>query len=412
MSRIAKFENSTIMNFIFNNMLHILDNPVRKWLNEPVKVLKAAGVRPGLKVLEVGCGTGYFTIPAAEMMKDSGVLHAFDIHPLAIEKTMEKIKNHSLQNIKLTQQQSPLFATLAKQSCHIIIPHSTKYAPLVRSFLTAPGQNITQLLARQIAITIASQNIEHAFTDLILAGDTQSIDLDTLNQTTGLNTQIADISEIINLNQDMLENCPSLAHPAMAYGAAIAETAKTEKADFREDFAPYQGRKRIMQKALRILSISLTILLIAVGAYFQMKVFKNKNYSKQLETRTASAYSNAMYGRKPPPRVPITSKLTDELRNAKKIQAGLGPGDDNSPPAKLTFILEAVNDISKNTDIKITDISITQKTMRIAGDTNSRKSSLELINTIKKHPKLKKSHENISQKGNRVTFTINLELIN
>jgi demethylmenaquinone methyltransferase/2-methoxy-6-polyprenyl-1,4-benzoquinol methylase len=91
------------MNFIFNNMLHILDNPVRKWLNEPVKVLKAAGVRPGLKVLEVGCGTGYFTIPAAEMMKDSGVLHAFDIHPLAIEKTMEKIKDHSLQNVELTQ---------------------------------------------------------------------------------------------------------------------------------------------------------------------------------------------------------------------------------------------------------------------------------------------------------------------
>jgi hypothetical protein len=334
------------------------------------------------------------------------------LDPILIEPDIVCLARFLRQNIKLTPQQTTLFAILAQKSCYIIIPHSDRYTPLVRSFLIAPGQNITQILARQIPITIASQNFNQPLTDLLLAGDTHSIDPENLTKTTGLKTQIADIAQILGADPAPLEKCPSIAHPAIACGAATAETAKTTKADFREDFAPYQGRKRIMQKALRVLSVSLTILLIAVGAHFQLQVLKNKNYTKRLEKRAAADYSDAMYGRNPPAREPIVSKLQLELLNAKKIQAGLGPGDDNSPPAKLTFILEAVNNVPKNVDLKITDISITQKTMRITGDTNSRQSTLELFNAVKKHPKLKKSHENLSQKGNRDTFIINLELVN
>ena len=355
------------------------------------------------------------TIFTADRQLFTNILTDFQtvgLDPILVEPDIVCLARFLRQNIKLNPQQVPLFAILAQQSCYIIIPHSATHAPLVRSFLTAPGQDLTQLLARQIAITIASQNLDQTFTDLVLAGDTDLINLETLNQTTGMETQVADIAKIINLNPHMLENCPSLAHPAIACGAAIAEITKTEKADFREDSAPYQGRKRIMQKALRILSVSLIILLVAVGAYFQLQVLKNKNYTKRLEKRAADEYSKAMYGRKPPAQEPIVSKLRRELINVEKIQKGLGPGDDNSPPAKLTFILEAVNNVPKNVDIKITDISITQKTMRITGDANSRQSTLAFFNAIKEHKKLKKSHENLSQKGNRDTFIVNLELAN
>lgn len=98
-----KFEDSPIVNFVFEHMLHLLDNPVRRLFNDPVKTLKAAGVRPGLEVLEVGCGTGFFTIPAAEMVGDDGRVHAFDIHPLAVEQTAEKIRDACLRNVKLTK---------------------------------------------------------------------------------------------------------------------------------------------------------------------------------------------------------------------------------------------------------------------------------------------------------------------
>ena len=355
------------------------------------------------------------TIFTAERQLFTNILTDFQtvgLDPVLIEPDIVCLARFLHQNIKLNPNQIPLFAIIAQQSCYIIIPHNTSHAPLVRSFLTATGQDLTQLLARQIAITIASQNLDQNFTDLIIAGDTESIKLETLNQTTGLETQTANITKIINLNPQMLENCPSHTHLAIACGAAIAESNKTKNADFREDFAPYQGTKRIMQKTLRILSVSLTILLVAVGVYFQLQTLKNKSYTKRLEKRAVNEYSKAMYGRKPPAQEPIVSKLRRELINVEKIQKGLGPGDDNSPPAKLTFILEAINNVPKNVDIKIADVSITQKTMRITGDANSRQSTLALFNAIKEHKKLKKSHENLSQKGNRDTFIINLELAN
>ena len=99
----SKFEVSPLVNLVFKHMMHILDSPVRRWLNDPVKALKAAGIRPGLEVLEVGCGTGFFTIPAAEMVGDEGCIHAFDIHPLAVEQTAEKIKDACLRNVRLTK---------------------------------------------------------------------------------------------------------------------------------------------------------------------------------------------------------------------------------------------------------------------------------------------------------------------
>ena len=42
----------------------------------PLNILKGAGLLPGQTVLEVGCGTGYFTLPAAMMIGEEGSLVA------------------------------------------------------------------------------------------------------------------------------------------------------------------------------------------------------------------------------------------------------------------------------------------------------------------------------------------------
>jgi 2-polyprenyl-3-methyl-5-hydroxy-6-metoxy-1,4-benzoquinol methylase len=50
-------------------------------------VVKAAGFRPGLRVLEVGCGTGFFS----EIFLRSGIeLHAIDISPALLAKARER----------------------------------------------------------------------------------------------------------------------------------------------------------------------------------------------------------------------------------------------------------------------------------------------------------------------------------
>lgn len=122
--------DSRIVNFIFEHMLHLLDNPVRKWFNDPVKTLKAAGVRPGLDVLEVGCGTGFFTITAAGIIGDEGCIHAFDIHPLAVEETAKKIHDAGLGNVKLTMNNA-LDTGLHGESYDLILLFGVIPAPVL-----------------------------------------------------------------------------------------------------------------------------------------------------------------------------------------------------------------------------------------------------------------------------------------
>lgn len=78
----------------------IHDNPFRRKFSNPQKILKAAGLKPEQQVLEVGCGPGFYTIPAAKIVTTSGTIYALDIHPLAKKRVEEKIKTEKLTNVK------------------------------------------------------------------------------------------------------------------------------------------------------------------------------------------------------------------------------------------------------------------------------------------------------------------------
>ncbi len=75
------------------------DNPVLPLVRNPYKLLNAAGLKQGQKVIEVGCGPGFFTIPSAERVGDEGHVYAVDTHPRAIERVSEKIAKGGLKNI-------------------------------------------------------------------------------------------------------------------------------------------------------------------------------------------------------------------------------------------------------------------------------------------------------------------------
>jgi ubiquinone/menaquinone biosynthesis C-methylase UbiE len=75
------------------------DNPILPLVRNPYKLLKAAGLEQGHKALEVGCGPGFFTIPAAEIVGDEGHVYAIDIHPRAVERVKKKIEKKGLKNV-------------------------------------------------------------------------------------------------------------------------------------------------------------------------------------------------------------------------------------------------------------------------------------------------------------------------
>jgi ubiquinone/menaquinone biosynthesis C-methylase UbiE len=87
-------------NFSFRIISLMHDNPLLPIFRNPYKLLKAAGLKPGQKVLEVGCGPGFFTIPAAKLVGKEGFVYAVDVHPLAIERVKEKSEREKIKNIK------------------------------------------------------------------------------------------------------------------------------------------------------------------------------------------------------------------------------------------------------------------------------------------------------------------------
>lgn len=67
---------------------------------DPKKALHAAGLQSGQQVLEVGCGPGFFTIPAAEIVGEQGLVYALDVNPLAIARVREKVRQANVNNVK------------------------------------------------------------------------------------------------------------------------------------------------------------------------------------------------------------------------------------------------------------------------------------------------------------------------
>lgn len=70
----------------------LLDRPERKILLPIDPILEFAAVKAGMHVADVGCGTGYFTIPLAKLVKPNGRVLAIDISREMLERLKSKIK--------------------------------------------------------------------------------------------------------------------------------------------------------------------------------------------------------------------------------------------------------------------------------------------------------------------------------
>lgn len=69
------------------------DNGLLPLLKNPFRILKNAGLKKGQQVMEAGCGPGYFTLPAAKIVRKQGHVYALDLKPYAIERVRAKAAN-------------------------------------------------------------------------------------------------------------------------------------------------------------------------------------------------------------------------------------------------------------------------------------------------------------------------------
>jgi len=75
-----------------------LDSKIRRWLQNPQKILSPY-VKEGMKVLDVGCGPGFFSVELAKMVGTGGKVYSVDLQEGMLQKLRDKIYGTSLEKI-------------------------------------------------------------------------------------------------------------------------------------------------------------------------------------------------------------------------------------------------------------------------------------------------------------------------
>jgi len=77
------------------------DIPTGKTYLNPTHILEKLGISPGQIVADFGCGgSGYFTLQAAKMVGNKGLVYAIDILKPALSAVLSKAKLMGLSNLK------------------------------------------------------------------------------------------------------------------------------------------------------------------------------------------------------------------------------------------------------------------------------------------------------------------------
>ncbi len=77
----------------------------RKWQN-PEAILTNAGVQAGDIIIDLGCGFGFFALPAAKIVGPKGLVCGIDIDSEALETLRKRAIETNLQNIQLKEAQA------------------------------------------------------------------------------------------------------------------------------------------------------------------------------------------------------------------------------------------------------------------------------------------------------------------
>ena len=84
----------------------LLDSGYRRRIQPPAQLIERSGIKKGMQVLDLGCGSGAFTTFIARAVGEKGRVYALDIQAdmlKQLENKLSKPENKDIQNIKLIE---------------------------------------------------------------------------------------------------------------------------------------------------------------------------------------------------------------------------------------------------------------------------------------------------------------------
>ena len=105
-----------------SNHKHFGEGTIRRW-HHPEISLESLGLREGMTFMDVGCGYGFFTIPAAQIVGEKGKVYAVDVDASSINQLKRDAAEKGLKNIhtEVAEAEETVFC----QECVDIIFYNT-----------------------------------------------------------------------------------------------------------------------------------------------------------------------------------------------------------------------------------------------------------------------------------------------
>ncbi|MEZ4727673.1 MAG: class I SAM-dependent methyltransferase [Caldilineaceae bacterium] len=75
----------------------LLHHPWRLWYRKPAETVNTFGLTPGMTALDLGCGTGVFTVEMARMVGEGGQVHAVDLQEPLLRQAQQQVQQAGLQ---------------------------------------------------------------------------------------------------------------------------------------------------------------------------------------------------------------------------------------------------------------------------------------------------------------------------
>ena len=308
-----------------------------------------------------------------------------------------------------------MFGMLSQKCGYLIVPRdsdgSGHYSSCsARTFLVGPKQNRMDLLAREITMTTALFSGQNKIDSLSIFDSAGNVDFPSLTEKTGIMSRGIDFLGDTAVINDEQENQVNRIEYMIAYGAAVSLTEKEQTVNFRDDFSPFQGKKIKTQRALKFTMVSLTMLLIAVGLYFHMNLYSVNRDIKKARAKFSKNYELVM-GKRLKSGTPTRTAIKNlgyELNDVKKRSQGIIT-TGASISSKLTLVLKAFNESTKQTGLKIKSIDINEKNITISGYVSSRPNTTKFIDILKSTGLDVKSSNILPDtrtKGDNITLTL------
>ncbi|HKC59855.1 MAG TPA: methyltransferase domain-containing protein [Myxococcales bacterium] len=76
-----------------------MEDPSRAEWQKPDQVLRALALQPGQVVCDVGAGPGYFTLPVARTVGETGRVYAVDVDPRILATLRKRLRDSGVRNV-------------------------------------------------------------------------------------------------------------------------------------------------------------------------------------------------------------------------------------------------------------------------------------------------------------------------